>query len=109
RQFFRPDALGSPFYGLSANPRSSRHCNSPSEKAPATLFFRILKPIRRPPVGNMATRTAAYSLSGGPPALLSAWPPDSASHDRVWLRNTTEASPFTTACANFRKPHASKR
>src|ERR1017187_1795228 len=82
------------FYGLSTNPTPLRRSNARSAMLSATLFFRARNTRRAPGDGISAIRTAAKSLSGAPPALVSPSPAEASGRLRIWFRNTTHAQDF---------------
>src|ERR1035437_10269593 len=85
------------FYGLSTNPTPRRRSNAHSAILSATLFFRTRNTMRAPADGIIAMRTAAKSLSGAPPAVVSPSPAEASGRLRIWFRNTTQAPDFTPA------------
>src|ERR1035437_2867482 len=97
------------FYGLSTNPTPRRHSNAHSAILSATLFFRTRNTMRALADGIIAMRTAAKSLSGAPPAVVSPTTAEAPGRLRIWFRNTTQAPDFTKVRRNFRSPDASTR
>jgi len=99
-------SLEGPFYRLSRIP-TPRHSSS----RPARLLqacFSVPEGIRPAPAGSIAMRTAAKSLSGGPPALVSI-PLRRTPHGTCLIENTAKHRFSATPVASLRNPDASTR